>query len=79
MLPQTVLCEDCGEQAAVRGYGRIEYDWESTQNAPAKLQLKTIRLTIDCPYCGVRVQEHAPARGLCQIKYERRLVSKAKR
>ncbi len=58
MLPRMISCEDCGESAHVRGYGRVEYSWRT----PAEAEFKTIRLTIDCPRCGVKVQEHHPAR-----------------
>ena len=61
MLPRTVSCEECGKKAIVRGYGRVEYDWDQTGHAATTLQIKMVRLTIDCPRCGVRVQEHHPA------------------
>jgi transcription elongation factor Elf1 len=61
MLPQIVSCEECGESATVRGYGRVEYKWDQTSHAATTLQIKMARLTIDCPRCGVRVQEHFPA------------------
>jgi DNA-directed RNA polymerase subunit RPC12/RpoP len=60
MLPQTIRCEECGRKAVVRGYGRVEYDWSSASHGVAALNIKAIRLTIDCPKCGVRVQEHRP-------------------
>ena len=60
-MPRTVSCEECGERAIVRGYGRVEYDWDQTAHADTALQIKVVRLTIDCPNCGVRVQEHRPA------------------
>jgi DNA-directed RNA polymerase subunit RPC12/RpoP len=60
MLPRTISCDECGEKAIVRGYGRLEYDWEPTAHAVTTLQIKAVRLTIDCPTCGVRVQEHRP-------------------
>lgn len=61
MLPRIVFCEECGERAIVRGYGRVEYDWDQTGPVATTLQIKVVRLTIDCPRCGVRVQEHRPA------------------
>ena len=60
MLPHIVSCEECGERATVRGYGRVEYEWDQTGDI-STLQFKVVRLTIDCPRCGVRVQEHRPA------------------
>lgn len=60
MLPQIVSCEECGESAIVRGYGRVEYKWDQTSHAATTLQIKMARLTIDCPRCGVRVQDHHP-------------------
>ena len=60
MLPRIVSCEECGESATVRGYGRVEYDWDQTGHVATTLQIKMVRLTIDCPRCGVRVQEHHP-------------------
>jgi DNA-directed RNA polymerase subunit RPC12/RpoP len=64
MLPRTIACEDCGEKAFVRAYGRIEYDWgpacaEDDQVATQPL-IKCVRLTIDCPHCGVKTQEFHP-------------------
>jgi hypothetical protein len=61
MLPRTVCCDECGETATVRGYGRVEYDWEHAGSIATQPQIKLIRLTIDCPNCGVIVQEHRPA------------------
>jgi transcription elongation factor Elf1 len=60
MLPRSVTCEECGEKAIVRGYGRVEYDWDQTGHVATTLKIKVVRLTIDCPRCGVRVQEHRP-------------------
>lgn len=62
MIPRTIYCEECGEEAVVRGYGRVEYDWNQDSDAAATVQIKAVRLTIDCPRCGVRVQEHRPVR-----------------
>jgi transcription elongation factor Elf1 len=36
----------------------VEYD-QPVQVATT-LKIKVVRLTIDCPKCGVRVQEHRP-------------------
>ena len=66
MLPQMVLCDDCGKNAPVRGYGRVEYDWDTSGNAPTAIELKRVRLTIDCPLCGIKTQDYELARGLCQ-------------
>lgn len=65
MLPQYVSCDECDQQAKVRGYGRIEYDWpdpgQSDVDAPtATPQVRAVRLTVDCPHCGLRVQDHFP-------------------
>jgi transcription elongation factor Elf1 len=62
MIPRSVQCEECGEEAVVRGYGRVEYDWEEDSHSAATLKIKAVRLTIDCPNCGVRVQDHRPVR-----------------
>ena len=64
MLPRMISCEECGETAQVRGYGRVEYSWRQTDQSPSNAEFKTIRLTIDCPKCGVRVQDYHPAREL---------------
>ena len=70
MLPQYVSCDECDQQATVRGYGRIEYDWpdparpdpgQSEADAPPTTpQVRAVRLTVDCPHCGLRVQDHFP-------------------
>jgi hypothetical protein len=60
MVPESVTCEDCGEIARVRAYGRIEYDWPKTTTdgqLATMPMIHTIRLTIDCPHCGVKQQE----------------------
>jgi hypothetical protein len=47
----------------VRGYGRVEYRWPETTNAghePTTPTIDCIRLTIDCPRCGVKTQEFFP-------------------
>jgi hypothetical protein len=63
MIPKTVTCHECGRTANVRGYGRVEYDWPKTvtggQTATMPL-IKSIRLTVDCPRCGVKPQEFHP-------------------
>jgi hypothetical protein len=60
MVPVSIICEDCGETAKVRGYGRVEYDWDNTESGTMQLTVKLIRLTVDCPCCGVKVQDHRP-------------------
>lgn len=63
MFPRTVNCEDCGEIAAVRGYGRIQYNWPETTTPGRETTTPTInyiRLTVDCPYCGVKSQDFFP-------------------
>ena len=58
MLPQWVICEECGEKSVVRGYGRVEFDWANPGGPPP--HLRSVRLTIDCPHCGVNGQDHYP-------------------
>jgi len=63
MFPRNVKCEDCGQIAFVRGYGRIQYDWPETTNSGHETTIPTItcvRLTIDCPHCGVKPQDFLP-------------------
>jgi len=60
MLSQSVICEECGEKALVRGSGRVEFDWDNLGTASATPHIRSIRLTIDCPHCGVSVQDHYP-------------------
>jgi rRNA maturation protein Nop10 len=64
MLPRTVTCEDCGEKAFVRAYGRVEYDWSPDEpehgQIATKPRIKLLRLTIDCPKCGVKTQDIHP-------------------
>lgn len=60
MLPQLVSCEECGEESVVRGYGRVEFDWENPSSPQATPHLRSIRLTVDCPHCGVNVQDYYP-------------------
>ena len=55
MLPQSIACDECGKLAYVRGYGRIVYDWDAADDV---LKLRSARLTIECPSCGLRVQDH---------------------
>lgn len=73
MLPHFVPCDQCEQQAKVRGYGRIEYDWPDF-DAPAEEVLggdnpiatptiRSVRLTVDCPHCGLSVQDHFPGGG----------------
>jgi len=61
MLPRSIPCEECGKSAAVRGYGRIEYDWNDGGDDTNPLTIRSVRLTIDCPNCGLQVQDHHPA------------------
>lgn len=63
MLPETVICEDCGRNARVRACGRIEYDWPNPAIGGQVATMPTInsaRLTIDCPRCGVKTQDFRP-------------------
>jgi hypothetical protein len=63
MFPRIVKCEDCGQIASVRGYGRIEYDWPEAATGGQESTIPTIicvRLTVDCPHCGVKSQEFFP-------------------
>ncbi len=60
MLPRTVTCDECGHRAAVRGYGRVEHVWGPNHRVSTVLKIKVVRLTIDCPRCGVITQEHRP-------------------
>jgi hypothetical protein len=58
MLPRSVSCDECGKTAIVRGYGRVEYDWKQSGQIATTLEIKVARLTIDCPTCGVRIQDY---------------------
>jgi hypothetical protein len=60
VIPVTVQCEDCGSTAKVRGYGRVEYDWGDAPNLITQVEIKSIRLTVDCPTCGVKPQDFHP-------------------
>jgi hypothetical protein len=60
VIPQTVDCDDCGSRANVLGYGRVEYDWGEHDNLPTQVVIKSIRLTINCPLCGLKPQDHHP-------------------
>ena len=62
MIPTTIECEDCGQIAKVRGYGRVEYDWGDDQTLPTQVEIKSIRLTLDCPICGIKSQDFHPNR-----------------
>jgi hypothetical protein len=60
MVPKAIACEDCGRIATVRGYGRVEYEWPKTSNTGQVAAIPTInsiRLTVDCPVCGVKMQD----------------------
>src|SRR3954451_19380797 len=75
MFPRNVKCHDCGRISSVRGYGRIEYDWPETAAAGPEATIPTIncvRLTVDCPRCGVKSQNFYPDDSL---RAERRLRS----
>jgi hypothetical protein len=65
MLPQQITCDECHATARIRGCGRIEYDWPSDNELDARDPtqppvIRSARLTVDCPTCGVRVQDHYP-------------------
>lgn len=64
MLPRTVTCDNCGVKAFVRAYGRVEYDWcpdePGSGQIATKPRIKLIRLTVDCPRCGVLTQDLSP-------------------
>lgn len=71
MLPRSILCEDCGEKAVVRGYGRVEYAWDRADDGTTILEIRSVRLTVDCPACGVCVQEFVPGREVAEeISYD---------
>jgi hypothetical protein len=36
----------------------VEYDWKESGQTGTTLEIKVARLTIDCPNCGVRAQDH---------------------
>jgi hypothetical protein len=60
MVPKTIACEDCGRIAIVRGSGRVEYEWpkiSSDGQVAAIPTINSIRLTVDCPACGVKIQD----------------------
>jgi hypothetical protein len=61
MLPCAVRCDECGRKAVVRGYGRLEYVWGETSHTADSVQIKSVRVTVDCPRCGVHTQDHHPA------------------
>jgi hypothetical protein len=60
MLPNEVSCEVCGRKAKVRGIGRVEYAWKRTGGTD-EVDIRSARLTVDCPTCGVQVQEFHPS------------------
>jgi hypothetical protein len=60
MLPHSATCEECGSKAPVRGYGRIEYAWDGVGDLATTLQIRSLRLTIDCPTCGLLAQDYFP-------------------
>ena len=62
-LPVSVACDECRTPSEVRACGRIEYDWPKTTTPARTATIPTLnfaRLTIDCPKCGVRVQDFLP-------------------
>jgi hypothetical protein len=61
MLPRTVVCENCGQKAYVRAYGRVVYDAAGPSQIVSEPEIESINLTIDCPECGVLVQVYYPA------------------
>jgi DNA-directed RNA polymerase subunit RPC12/RpoP len=67
VIPKNIQCEDCGRQTKVRGYGRIVYDWTDDRHEPATLNVKMVHLTVDCPRCGVRIQQYYPAEQHAEI------------
>ena len=63
MVPDSIHCDDCGRPAKVRSAGRIQYDWPKTHNDDRVATIPTIkmmRLTVDCPRCGVKQQDFWP-------------------
>ena len=65
MVPKAVICKDCGQTAEVHACGRIEYDWPKTTAGGSVATMpiiNSIRLTIDCPNCGVKQQDFPPER-----------------
>lgn len=67
MLPRVVQCEECREIAVVRGYGRVEYAWDRAEDGTTILEIRSVRLTVDCPACGVCVQDYVPR---CELAEE---------
>jgi hypothetical protein len=41
----------------IRGIGRVEYEW-TRPGEVSGIEIKSAKLTVDCPSCGVRVQEY---------------------
>lgn len=60
MLPRTITCENCGEKAYTRAYGRVVYASGGPGQIVVEPEIETINLTIDCPRCGVFVQVYHP-------------------
>ena len=59
-LPNTVICDECGAEAQVRSYGRVEYDWPIDRfdgQVATTPSITWARLTVDCPHCGVKPQD----------------------
>jgi DNA-directed RNA polymerase subunit RPC12/RpoP len=63
MLPRTIACENCGERASVRGYGRVVYASGGPGQIVVEPEIERVHLTIDCPKCGVFVQVYHPKPG----------------
>lgn len=74
MLPKFVSCDQCDQKATVRGYGRIEFDWPDADDPTAIPKIRSVRLSVDCPHCGLGVQDHYP---LGQPADSRRAPSRA--
>jgi hypothetical protein len=60
MMPEKLTCEECGRKSKARGYGRVEYAWPTIGNRRGNVEITMIRVTIDCPHCGIRTQDHYP-------------------
>ena len=56
MVPRKAICAGCGRVATIRAYNRVEYGWQPS----GQWELALVRVTIDCPKCGVNVQVQKP-------------------
>jgi hypothetical protein len=77
MVPKAVICEDCGHTAEVHSCGRIEYDWPKTTAGGSVATMpiiNSIRLTIDCPKCGVKQQDFRPDVSLSSTRQSSRFT-----